>query len=29
VRGKNTEFDQFDPPGDGTDTGPPIVTRLG
>jgi len=29
MRGKNTEFDQFDPPGDGTDTGPPIVTRLG
>jgi quercetin dioxygenase-like cupin family protein len=29
MRGKNTEFDQFDPPGDGTDTRPPIVTRLG
>ena len=29
MRGKNTEFDQFDPPGDGTDTGHPIVTRLG
>jgi len=29
MRGKNTDFDQFDPPGDGTDTGHPIVTRLG
>jgi quercetin dioxygenase-like cupin family protein len=29
MRGKNTDFDQFDPPEDGSDGGSPIVTRLG
>ena len=29
MRGENTAFDQFDPPGDGTDDGSPVVTRLG
>ncbi|HEU4972637.1 MAG TPA: cupin domain-containing protein [Gaiellaceae bacterium] len=29
MRGKNTDFDQFDPPEDGSDAGSPIVTRLG
>jgi len=29
MRGKNTEFDQFDPPEDGTDAGSPVLTRLG
>jgi len=28
MRGKNTDFDQFDPPGDGTDTGSALVSRL-
>jgi len=28
MRGKNTDFDQFDPPGDGSDSGSPVVTRL-
>jgi quercetin dioxygenase-like cupin family protein len=29
MRGKNTEFDQFDPPEDGPDSGSALVTRLG
>ena len=29
MRGKNTDFDQFDPPEDGTDSGSAVVTRLG
>ena len=29
MRGKNTDFDQFDPSEDGSDAGSPIVTRLG
>jgi quercetin dioxygenase-like cupin family protein len=28
MRGKNTEFDQFDPPEDGTDTRPAIVVSI-
>lgn len=28
MRGKNTDFDQFDPPGDGTDAGSAIVVRI-
>jgi len=28
MRGKNTGFDQFDPPEDGTDAGPPIVVGI-
>jgi quercetin dioxygenase-like cupin family protein len=28
MRGKNTEFDQFDPPEDGTDDGAPIAVRI-
>ena len=29
MRGKNSSFDQFDPPEDGADSGSAIVTRLG
>ena len=29
MRGKSTDFDQFDPPEDGSDAGSPSVTRLG
>jgi len=29
MRGRNTDFDQFDPPEDGPDSGSPLVTRLG
>ncbi len=29
MRGKNPDFDQFDPPEDGADSGSAIVTRLG
>jgi quercetin dioxygenase-like cupin family protein len=29
MRGKDFDYDQFDPPTDGTDAGYPIVTRLG
>jgi quercetin dioxygenase-like cupin family protein len=29
MRGTNSDFDQFDPPGDGTDSGSALATRLG